>query len=294
MKKYKDLLPNEVVDLREEIALVSPTDTPLLTLLYAKGQVVGASDITVSWRERELNGTRTNAQLEGAEAPESVKSTRKMISNICQILTRTTEVSGTLSALNPLGVGDEFASELADRLAEVKRDLEYFAINGTKAEESGATPRQMNGLINLVNAENVVDATSGFTAESIESALEKMWNRGVASDNIVLFCNAGVKKKINAFIKADQFIKGVGSNEYGFQVDRIVTDFGECGIVLDRHMPTDQALIVDLDQVELALLRQPHYEGLAKTGDYIKGQIIAEGSIKLLNTYAGAKVINIA
>ena len=294
MKKYQDLVQGEVLDLHEEIAVVSPTDTPLLTMLYAKGQVVGATDITVSWREKELNGTRTVAQLEGAEAPESVKSTRKMITNICQILTRSTEVSGTLSALNPLGVGDEFASELADRLAEVKRDLEYFALNGAKAEESGVTPRQMNGLINLVNAANVVDAKSTFTAEHIETAMEKMWDKGVASENIVLFCGANVKKKINAFIKNDQFIKGTGSNEYGFQVDRIVTDFGECAVVLDRHMPVGQALIVDLDQVELALLRQPHYEGLAKTGDYQKGQIITEGAIKLLNTYAGAKIINIA
>lgn len=51
MLKRKDFLENEVVDLREEIALTSPTDTPLTTLLMGRGAVVPATDITVTWRE---------------------------------------------------------------------------------------------------------------------------------------------------------------------------------------------------------------------------------------------------
>lgn len=61
-------LNNEVVDLREEIALVSPTDTPLTTLLMGRGQVVPATDITVTWRERQLNSTRGTLKKEGADA----------------------------------------------------------------------------------------------------------------------------------------------------------------------------------------------------------------------------------
>ena len=217
MKKTTDLLPTEVLDFQEEIALVSPTDTPLITMLYAMGNVVAATDITVSWREKELNSTRTALQLEGAESPEAVKSTRRMISNICQILTRSTSVSGTLAALNPLGIGDEFAAEIQDRLIELKRDTEHFVISGTKAEESGMTPRQMNGLLNLINTANVINTSGDLTPEHIESALEKMWDKGVASDSIYLFCGATVKKQINNFIKNDQFIKSTGSNSYGFK-----------------------------------------------------------------------------
>ena len=291
MKKAQHLLPNEVLDLTEEIALVTPTDTPLITMLYAMGNVTGATDITVSWREKELNSTQTAAQLEGAESPDAVKSTRRMISNICQILTRSTAVSGTLAALNPYGIGDEFASELADRLTELKRDTEHFVINGTKQEESGATPRQMNGLLNLINSDNAVNTSGPLKPEHIESALEKMWNHGVSSDHIYAFVGAGVKKQINQFIKDDLFLKAPGTNEYGFQVDRINTDFGTCGIVLNRHMPANTIMIVDMSVVELAYLRAPKYEPLAKTGDYQKGQVIAEPTVKLKNTYAGAKVV---
>ena len=55
MVKRSDFLANEVVDLKEEIKLVSPTDTPLTTLLMGRGQVVPATDITVTWREKQLN-----------------------------------------------------------------------------------------------------------------------------------------------------------------------------------------------------------------------------------------------
>ena len=58
MVKTNDFLENEIIDLSEEIKLVSPTDTPLTTLLMSKGATVPANDLTVTWRERTLNETR--------------------------------------------------------------------------------------------------------------------------------------------------------------------------------------------------------------------------------------------
>ena len=44
MKKYSSVLQGELLDLSSEIALISPTDTPLTTLLYSMGKTVGATD----------------------------------------------------------------------------------------------------------------------------------------------------------------------------------------------------------------------------------------------------------
>ena len=44
MKKYANILQGEVLDLTSEIALISPTDTPLTTLLSSMGKTVGATD----------------------------------------------------------------------------------------------------------------------------------------------------------------------------------------------------------------------------------------------------------
>lgn len=104
MVKRADFLENEVVDLTEEIKLVSPTDTPLTTLLMGRGQVVPANDITVTWREKELNSDRGTLKLEGAEAGDVITSSRKTLSNVCQIIEKVTQVSGTARSLNPNNV----------------------------------------------------------------------------------------------------------------------------------------------------------------------------------------------
>lgn len=296
MVKRADFLDNEVVDLKEEIALVSPTDTPLTTLLMGSGKVVPAKDITVTWRERKLNDERGTLKVEGAEAGDVIKSSRETLSNVCQIIEKVTQVSGTANALNPLGIGSSFQAEVADRLIETKRDLEWYFLNGTKALESGATPRQMNGLVNLVNAENVKDATAGLTEALMLDAMQGMWEHG-SQGEYYTFVNAAVKRSINELLKTTGNVRishTEGLNQtMGITVQRIESDFGILNLVLDRHMDINTMLIVDLDQVEIAELRGTFFEPLPKAGDYFKGHILNESTIKLLNSYAGAKLINI-
>ena len=298
MVKRKDFLANEVMDLRDEIALVSPTDTPLTTLLMGRGAVVPAKDITVTWRERKLNENRGTLILEGAEAGTPIKSSRGSLSNICQIIEKVTQVSGTAQALNPAGIGNSFDAEIADRLLETKRALEWYFLNGTKAEEADSTPRQMNGLINLVNADNAIDGTAGLTEDLLLDALQKMWDHG-AQGEYFTFVNASVKRLINRLAKAGDNIRFVKGDEgvgkmFGVTYNRFESDFGILNMVLDRHTAANTLFAVDLEQVEIAELRGTFYEDLPKAGDYQKGHIINESTIKLLNSYAGAKIINLS
>ena len=296
MVRRKDFLANEVVDLREEITLTSPTDTPLTTLLMGRGAIVPATDITVTWRERKLNETRGTLKLEGAEAGDPIKSNRSTLSNLCQIIEKVSQVSGTAQALNPKGIGKSFEAEIADRLIETKRDLEWYFLNGTLTAGDDTTPRQMNGLVNLVNSNNVVDATEGLTETLMLDAMQKMWDHGSQGEYFT-FINAGTKRLINSLIKTDGNIRintTQGLNQVlGITVQKIESDFGTLNLVLDRHMDAKTMLIVDLDQVEIAELRGTFFEMLPKSGDYFKGHIQNESTIKLLNSYSGAKLINI-
>lgn len=295
MVKRKDFLANEVVDLTDEIKLVSPTDTPLTTMLMARGQVVPATDITVTWRERELNSNRGTLKLEGAEAGAVITSTRGSLSNVCQIIEKVTQVSGTARALQPKGVGDTFNAEVQDRLIETKRDLEWYFLNGTKTLESDSTPRQMNGLMNLVNANNVVQTKGALTEDHFLDALQKMWDHG-AQGAYFTFVNATQKRAINALAKAGSNVRwvvdnGSVNNVYGIGVSKIVTDFGEISLVLDRYMVNNGILTLDLNEVQIAELRGTFYEDLPKSGDYFKGHVLNESTIKLLNSYAGSKIL---
>ena len=297
MVKRSDFLANEVVDLTDEIKLVSPTDTPLTTLLMGRGQVVPATDITVTWREKQLNTQRGTLKVEGSEAGNPIKSTRGSLSNLCQIMEKVTQVSGTAQALNPKGIGNSFQSEVNDRLIETKRDMEWYFLNGTKTAENDSTPRQMDGIMNLINAGNVIDATDKtFSEDIILDGMQKMWDAG-AQGEYYAFVNASVKRLVNSLLKDGVNVK-VNIDEsmaqvLGITVAKIQSDFGVINLVLDRHMATDAFLAVDLDCVEIAELRGTFYEDLPKSGDYFKGHILNESTIKLLNSHAGMKIVNI-
>ena len=297
MVKRSDFLAGEVMDLREEMALVSPTDTLLTTLLMGRGAVVPAKDITVTWRERKLNDERGTLKKEGAEAGTPIKSTRGSLDNVCQIIEKVTQVSGTAQALDPKGVGNSFDAEVNDRLIETKRDLEYYFLNGVKTLETDDTPRQMNGLMNLVNSKNVIDVTGKeFTEEIILDSMQAMWDAG-AHGEYYSFVNASVKRTVNNLVKNGVNVRVSVDNSldvtYGITVAKIESDFGVIHLVLNRHMVTDAMLTVDMEQVEIAELRGTFYEDLPKSGDYQKGHIINESTIKLLNSYAGSKIIGI-
>lgn len=297
MIKRENFLENEVVDLAEEIKLVSPTDTPLTTLLMGRGQVVPATDITVTWREKQLNTQRGTLKKEGDEAGTPIQSTRGSLSNLCQIMEKVTQVSGTAQALNPKGIGNSFQSEVNDRLIETKRDMEWYFLNGTKTAENDSTPRQMDGIMNLVNASNVIDATDKtFSEDIILDGMQKMWDAG-AQGEYFAFVNASVKRLVNSLLKDGVNVK-VNIDEsmaqvLGITVAKIQSDFGVINLVLNRHMATDAFLAVDLDNVEIAELRGTFYEDLPKSGDYFKGHILNESTIKLLNSHAGMKIVNI-
>lgn len=296
MVKRSDFLTNEVIDLADEIKLTSPTDTPLTTLLMGRGAVVPAKDITVTWREKQLNSERGTLKLEGADAGTPIQSTRGSISNYCQIIEKVTQVSGTAQALDPKGIGNSFEAEVSDRLVETKRDLEWYYINGTKTAESDSTPRQMNGLLNLVNSNNVIDAQGKtFGEELILDGLQAIWDHGAQGEYYALV-NAGVKRLINGFSKLGNMrvtIENGTEQIFGVTIAKIESDFGTIRLVLDRHMPADALLALDLEQVEIAELRGTFYEDLPKSGDYFKGHILNESTIKLLNSYAAMKVVNI-
>lgn len=295
MIKRKDFLANEVVDLTDEVKLVSPTDTPLTTMLMGRGQVVPANDITVTWREKELNTNRGTLKLEGDEAGTVITSSRSSLSNLCQIMEKVTQVSGTARSLNPKGIGDVFDAEVTDRLIETKRDMEWYFLNGVKTLEADNTPRQMAGLMNLVNANNVIQTKGALTEDHLLDALQKMWEKG-AQGEYFTFVNASQKRAINALAKAGSNVRwlldnGSTENVYGIAVSKIVTDFGEISLVLDRYMDNNGILTLDLDEVQIAQLRGTFYEDLPKAGDYYKGHVINESTIKLLNSYAGSKIL---
>lgn len=133
-----------------------------------------------------------------------------------------------------------------------------------------------------------------LTEEHFLDALQEMWKHG-AQGEYFSFVNANIKRMINDLAKAGNNVRFLGDNGsmqnvLGIGVQKIVTDFGEISLVLDRYADTKTILTVDLAEVQIAELRGTFYEDLPKAGDYYRGHVLNESTIKLLNSFAGSKI----
>ncbi|MFP9045166.1 DUF5309 family protein, partial [Enterococcus faecalis] len=91
-----------------------------------------------------------------------------------------TSVSGTLDAINVNGVGSELANQVSQRALEMKLDLNKKLLIGVKANENGTKGRQMAGVINLINSDNLVktSAADAVTRKDVDKIFKTMFDKG--------------------------------------------------------------------------------------------------------------------
>jgi len=283
MIKTNNFTQNENIDLMSEISLVHPMDTPLTTLILGSNQYDKATSKIVTWREKELNIDEDMSVAEGSETNEFQNSVRKEKNNVCQIFKRSVAVSGSAMASDVVGIKDMLGEELNDRLIEMKINMEKAFLNSVKDDGSTSGIRRMQGLQNFVATKNKV--TDTFTEDALKATVRKLWENGLGTGEYVALVNADLKEKIDALYK-DKYYYQAQNDKFGILANTIQTNFGNVHLILDRHMDADKILIFDPSFVRIAFLRTPAFEMLAKTGDSVKAQVIAESTIKLLNEKA--------
>lgn len=274
-------------------------ETILLDILLSNGNKEKAMAESFIWRQednRDIESDLLEGRLEGADLiGASEPTTRKKLSNNCQIFSRSASITGTAMALNPLGIKDHLAKEMEAQMVLLKRGLNKCLIEGTIQDEDRESrkARKMNGLLNFID---IVEDAGGnaLTAEHIENAMERMWREGNGGDKLCLV-NASVKKKLNkiyADVPEATLQIQAGNNTFGVLATSVITDFGTIHIVLDRCMPVDQVVIVRPSELVLETLRPFEVIQDPKTFDGIKKTIIGEYGLKVRNTKAHAKILN--
>ncbi|MEA5008591.1 DUF5309 family protein [Clostridium tyrobutyricum] len=285
MIQTKDFLSMENIDLMAEMGVAQPLDTPLTTLLMGRGQTDKETAPLVYFREKTLDTTEDISQVEGSETTEFQASTRLPKNNYCEIFKKAVSVSGTAQASSVTGIADMYTSEMADRLVELKVNLEKALTNGVKNDGS-ATPfvRRMDGIFNFVDAGNKI-TNSSLTEDEFKATVKRLWDNGLGSNGYVCLANADLKEKIDTFYQT-QYNYNAPTGEFGLVANKINTNYGNVSLILDRHIPEGNLIIFDPNYVRLGFLRTPFSEVLAKTGDNVKGQVLAEATIKVLNSKA--------
>lgn len=305
MNSTNSFLTQEINNLESIITQVGVQETPLLSILMARGQVSPMPGIKVVWREEaydDNNMTPTGIK-EGAEHVAGTKGTRTTRENTAQIFSKAVEVTGTAAAIaangGVEGITQLMAREMERRSVEVKKDLERALFLSTEKAEDHASGRQMNGLLNLVVEDHVIDAGSkAITKGLIRDAVKKQWANGSRGEK-VLFLNSDQKDMIDDLYEANSqqmynVQLQVGANAFGVSATKIHTAYGDLILILSTDIPQGTVLIANLADLELKRLRGFHTVNSGDGRDAEKQTIIGEYSVICRNRHSLTKIINLA
>lgn len=284
MFKSANFTNAELVNLSKEIAVIGVQATPFTSLLLAKGYEKATSTI-FTWREKTLSHDEDITVAEGSETTVFTESGRRELNNALEIFKKGVSVSGTAQAMQTA----QFASEVSDRLLELKVNMEKKFIIGVKDDGSSTGKRQMGGLLSFADATNAVNVTGAVTEDTVKEVMKKLWMQDLAEGNYYALVNADVKEQIDSIYK-DRYSYQHVTNDFGLVVDSIATNYGTLNLVLSKHVPADKIVVFNDAYVRAVFLREPIFEPLAKTGDSVKGHVIAEATIKVASPKAVAVV----
>ena len=280
-------LPNFV----GELFNITPNDTPFLSAI---GGMTGGKSVTskqFTWQTVDNAAAAQTAVVEGADANFAERS-RSEVTNVTQIMQYGVHVSytkqaatGNLSGESILGnqpVQDELAFQLDMAMKRAARDIEFSFLKGTYvADTDVATARKTRGMLAAISTNEVAAASAALDQAKVDSLLKEMADNGAPFEQPVIFANAFQKQKLSSIYSSALSLAPRDRNIGGVNITTIETDFGEIGIVYDRHMPVDDIMIADLAYCKPVFLDIPgkgHFfaEPLAQTGSAYKFQIYGE------------------
>lgn len=271
------------LDLTKELILTDAVNLPFTSLLLKNGRQK-ATSTTVNWDYEQLDSSKGLA-IEGSDVTDFQESNRQTgDSNVCQILRKSVNVSDTAQAVSQEHIADLFAHELTNRIIEIKRDLEYYLINGVK-EINTSNPRQMNGLLQYVTADNKTEVTTALDLKKLQNMAKTMRMAGTASNNLVLLCDYNTYDIVADLFQDKTYYQGV-TNEFGSPVQKLNLTYATVVPYIIDTMPQDTCLMANMDFLKIAELRPLFYSELAKTGSSTKGFIEMENTLKVLHPSA--------
>lgn len=287
MIKTNSFTPHENVDLMDEISLIHPIDTPLTTYLLSNNLYDLTTSTLPTWREKTISDDEDITVPEGAEASNFAQSTRVEKHNATEIFMKSVKISGSAINSSLVGIPNLMQEEVADRLAELKVNVERKLLTGEFTDGSIDGIRKMQGLLNFVPDENKVNRV--FNEKNFKETVKKLWESGLTTGKYIAMVNADLKEQIDEIYK-DKYFYVAKENEFGLVVHNVQTNYGNVEIILNRHMPVDKLVIFDPAFLRLTFMqnRTPHMKMLPSQGDYVQAMILTECTLKVLNEKAVA------
>lgn len=283
--------PAQIVKVVNELMLVASINTATKELTVVRGFAGTTAAAIAAGAEIEAMFVQGD---EGQDARQGRYKPRKRVSNITQIFDDTVELSGTTMAIAQWGVDNEYEKEKQKKQLELALQLEKAVINGVQYENG--TKRLMRGVRDFIQT-NVVDG-KGLAIDdvSLVAAFRAIFEAGGFNSGGDYKVMVGATQKVaisnmsNALIRLSRT-----ENTRGVVVDHYISDFGQAEIVLNKNLKADEILIIDANRISIRPLqgREFAHTFLGKTGDYMKGMLVGEYTLEMLQEKAHARIVNL-
>ena len=275
-------------DVSDIISDITPLDSPMFSLM--KTEKVNAR--VFEWQEDALRAANAdNAIVEGADATIGTLTATTMRSNTTQILEESFQVSATSDAIATYGRAKETAYQLGRALKSIKRDLEAAFVGRDQASVSGSgsVARKMASVINQITTDENNATPAALTEAMVLSAGETAYDNG--SDVNTLMIKPGDAQIVAGFAGSAGRNREIAQGKTLVNaIDLYVSPYGEYRVVLNRHLASDTALLIDPAMFKTCVLRPFARTLLAKNGDSDRHSIVGEYSCKHMNFGDSVKI----
>lgn len=270
-----------VVQIDSELIWVSSVSSNTLTVVRAFGGTTGATHLISA--TMDIVGV---AMLEGADAVSARETATASPYNYTQIFQDTIQVTGTEAAIKQYGsANNAYQYQLGKKFAEQAILLERAIFNGKRAVGTATAARAMGGLGTFITGNVTALASAALTEKDINDTLALIFaDVGLSMLPQDIFVNQWLKRKISSFY-APYAKMDSKERAGGVVVDVVRTEFGDMNVHLNLWNPASQVTFLNLDNFAIGPLQGRGFfeEKLAKSGDYIKGQIVGEYTCMVKN-----------
>jgi hypothetical protein len=298
-------------DLIDKIYNISPVEVPVQSM----ADETTAKGVLHEWQTESLNTAAANAQLQGDDVAFGAAILTTRVGNRTQISRKEVVVSGTQEAVDKAGRNSEMVRQMANKRAELKRDIEFvLCSNQAPVTGNSTTAPQLRPMLSWY-ATNVSGGTSAangsastartdgtqrtFTEALMTAQMQNAWINGGKPS--VLLCGPKQRAVVSTFSGGATKFYQVEDKKLTATITVYDGDFGTLKIVPSRFVRGGQTgadrevQILDPSLVAIAYLPGRKFKTLdiATTGDALKGAVLAEYTLEMRNEAGCALVADL-
>lgn len=286
--------------LMDKIYNVSVEDTPFLSLIKREK----TDGVFEEWLVDNFAAGAANKVEQGNQASIAATTATERYGNRTQISEKTFAITGTQEAVEKAGGKSEYNLQLAKKMVELKKDMEFACLQNTTAiaAAAGVAP-QTRGMLGWIATNTDIGATGAnpnpstntaptdgtlrtFTETTLKAVLQKMFDNGADVTGTYALIPSALRSNFDGFLAGQTRFDKAEDATLHATLEVYIGPFGRVKAVNARHMRAREVFIVNPEYVSLGILRNMKDSELAKKGDATEYMVNVEYMLKCKNEKA--------